>query len=70
DTASIKFWDTACNRLLRTFEGDSGGVGLVALSPDGARIASGSNDNTIKVWDAASGALLATLFTYEGKGLA
>ena len=42
----------------------------VAFSPDGARIASGSSwINTIKLWDAASGALLATLFTYDGKGI-
>jgi hypothetical protein len=38
--------------------------------PDGGRIASGSYDHSIKLWDAASGALLATLFAYDGKGLA
>ena len=27
----------------------------VAFSPDGARIVSGSGDNTVRVWDAASG---------------
>jgi len=33
----------------------------VAFSPDGKRIISGSGDNTIKVWDAATGAELMTL---------
>jgi len=33
----------------------------VAFSPDGKRIISGSGDNTIKVWDAATGAELMPL---------
>ncbi len=36
-------------------------VNSVAFSPDGNTIASGSRDNTIKLWDVASGTLKATL---------
>jgi len=36
-------------------------VHSVAFSPDGKRIVSGSGDNTLKVWDAESGAELMTL---------
>jgi CHAT domain-containing protein/tetratricopeptide (TPR) repeat protein len=36
-------------------------VNSVAFSPDGKRIASGSNDQTIKLWDAEKGTELATL---------
>jgi eukaryotic-like serine/threonine-protein kinase len=35
----------------------------VAWSPDGRRIASGSGDNTVQVWDAVGGGYV---FTYRG----
>jgi Tol biopolymer transport system component len=38
-------------------------VYAVAWSPDGRRIASGSRDNTVQVWDAANGG---NVFTYRG----
>ncbi|MGV3660008.1 MAG: WD40 repeat domain-containing protein, partial [Prosthecobacter sp.] len=42
-------------------EGHSDSVRSVAFSPDGSRIASGSYDNTLRLWDAASGQTLRTL---------
>ncbi|KAL8299267.1 hypothetical protein RB593_009250 [Gaeumannomyces tritici] len=50
-------WDTC----LQTLEGHSSSVFSVAFSPDGQRLASGSDDNTVKLWDAATGACLQTL---------
>jgi hypothetical protein len=47
--------------LLRIYAGHTGGVGGVAFSPDGSRVLTGSSDNTARVWETASGTLLATL---------
>ena len=43
---TVKLWDAATGRLLRTFEGHSDAVTSVAFSPDGARLLSGSGDKT------------------------
>ncbi|KYG02678.1 hypothetical protein BE21_54600 [Sorangium cellulosum] len=49
----------------RTLYGHGDGVKACAISPDGQRIVSGSRDETLKVWDLATGKLL---FTLEGHG--
>ncbi len=46
---------------IQTLEGHSDCVVSVAFSPDGKYIISGSDDKTIKIWDAKSGKCLRTL---------
>src|SRR5580692_527203 len=56
--------------LLKTFSGHDSNVYSVAFSPNGRFIVSGSGDNNVKLWDAASGALLATDFVVDRHGVA
>ena len=47
--------------LIRTFDGHSGGVQSVSMSADGKYVLSGSNDGTLKLWEASTGLCLRTM---------
>src|SRR6266571_4105670 len=51
---------------LYTYRGHSNGVNGVAWSPDGRRIASGSNDETVQLWNAADGGHVNTYHGHSG----
>ena len=48
---------------LRTLAGHTSGVTSVAISADGRRAVSGSDDSTVKLWDLENGAEVRTLLT-------
>ena len=58
----ISSYDTETGDKLREFVGHEGDVWGVAASPDGKLLVSGSWDQTVRLWDIASGALLLTIF--------
>ncbi|KAH6714454.1 NACHT and WD40 domain protein [Leptodontidium sp. MPI-SDFR-AT-0119] len=67
---TVRLWDAATGATLQTLEGHSDWVSSVAFSPDGKQVVSGSgdetvvsgsHDDTVRLWDAATGAALQTL---------
>jgi WD40 repeat protein len=56
-----RYLHTLFNTSHLTFLGHTGWVSSVTFSPDGKRIASGSQDRTVKVWDAQTGHELLTI---------
>ncbi|MEE8146090.1 MAG: hypothetical protein V3T24_00680, partial [Longimicrobiales bacterium] len=72
---TVRLWDAsgepvpegaASRGETATLRGHEGGVRSVAFSPDGTRLVSGSNDDTVRLWDVASGTETATLRGHMG----
>ncbi|KAE8446724.1 hypothetical protein EG329_011768 [Mollisiaceae sp. DMI_Dod_QoI] len=51
---------------ISTLEGHTKSVSSAAFSPDGTQVVSGSRDQTVRLWDTATGALLQTLKGHTG----
>jgi WD40 repeat protein len=56
----VKIWDLSTGRVL-DLRGHTALVHGLASSPDGRRLASSSEDRTIKLWDTATGEEVFTL---------
>lgn len=63
---TVKLWDMASGRVLRTLDGHTDLVYKGVLSPDEKVVASCSRDGKIKVWDLATGRELRTLIGHTG----
>src|SRR5205085_1737206 len=52
---TLRLWDVAGGKKVQTFAGHDNWVTGAALSPDGKRALSVSDDGTLKLWDVAEG---------------
>ena len=62
----IWIYNTETGEELALYAGNTGEVHCVSFSPDGKTIASGSDDNTIRLWDLNTGEQLHTLLSHTG----
>jgi WD40 repeat protein/transcriptional regulator with XRE-family HTH domain len=64
-------WDVESGRELFRFSGQGNVVGVDAIagSPDGTRLATGEFDTTVRIWDAASGSPLLTLYGHSSQAV-
>src|SRR5262249_6157613 len=61
DAGQVTLWDAETGKLRSTLRGHSRWVLGVACSPDGNLVASGSFDQTMRIWEMATGKELAIL---------
>ena len=73
---NVRLWNPNDGKQIRALGGHQNSVYSIAYSPDGKTLASGSWDNTVRLWDVATGRCLAILaslpegwvaFTPEGR---
>ena len=58
---TIKLWEVAIGRNVKTLQGHTERITSVVYSPNGKYVASGSWDKTIKLWEVATGKCIKTL---------
>jgi len=63
---TVTLWDTA-GKLKLTLSGHEGNITAATFSPDGTLLATGSDDGTVKVWNATTGQSSVTLTVWKVK---
>ena len=61
---TVRIWNAASGKLLRTLQGHSQAVRSVSWSADSKSLASGADDDVVRIWDAGSGEQLRALEGY------
>ena len=64
---SMKLWDEATGKQLRSFMGHTSWVRSAVFSPDGRFALSGSDDTTLKLWDVATGKELRSFWGHTSR---
>jgi eukaryotic-like serine/threonine-protein kinase len=67
---TVRFWEVATGRPLRTIAAHATEVNGAAFSPDGRTLATVSDDGTIKLWKVETGAEQATIPAHNGEATA
>jgi WD40 repeat protein/tetratricopeptide (TPR) repeat protein len=62
--------DPDTGQMVRAYRGHSGEVTAIALSPDGRRMVTGSNDQTVRIWDPEADTPLLSLFASDQEWVA
>jgi WD40 repeat protein len=68
----VKVWNVFTGEILKTLRGHTSSVWSVSFSPDGAIVASGSADETVRLWNIETGQCLRILKSdrpYEGMNI-
>jgi WD40 repeat protein len=55
EVSTIPLWDATASRVIRRFKGHRGMVNGAVLSPDGRSMASRGDDQTVRIWEVATG---------------
>jgi WD40 repeat protein len=55
EDGEVKIWDWKKREALKTFKAHDKGLSAFAMSPDGSRFATTGADNTVKLWETATG---------------
>lgn len=63
--ATLRLWDAATGREIRTFAGHNAGIQSLAFMPDGKRAVSSSADRTVRLWDIETGNELKVMTGHE-----